>query len=78
MLEVPGGRGEPISVSSVPFREISLCTNTSIDSLFNARKNAEIDRRDFELYSFYAGGTRRRGRTYPGEFCAVSGDLFMH
>jgi hypothetical protein len=75
--QVPGG-GEPILVSSVPFREISLCTNTSIYSLSNARKNAEIDWRVFKLLCWRLLEVPGGGGTHLGELCAISGGLYMH
>ena len=48
----PGGVGKHILVSTGPFREIMIRTNTPKSSLFDALKNAEIERRVPELSQF--------------------------
>jgi len=72
----PGG-GEPILVSSGPFWEICICTNTAKCSRLNAQKNAKIEQQVLELWRFHDAGTKR-GRTYLGEFWAVLEDMHMH
>jgi len=48
LLQVPGGGVEQISVSTKPFWEMNICTNTPNCSLFDAQKTAEIDWRVLE------------------------------
>ena len=64
-------RGWKISVSTLPFCELHICTNTVNYSLVNARKTAEKDSRVFELLEVSAAGTRRRGMADLREYSTI-------
>jgi hypothetical protein len=71
------GGGEHISVSTAPFGEVLICTNTLKRSLFNAQENAQMDWRVRELWQILCCWYLEGG-AHLSEHGTVLGDVYMY